>query len=90
MFIRPGRMVDVVQAGRVQGRFGTVEKIVFCDESGHFFIWVELFNPETGGIDRVFFNDALALRGRRYNEGELLAFAQLQFDAARPALKAAA
>lgn len=83
-------MVDVVEPGRLCGRFGTVEKITFDDESGWFFIWVDLFNPESGGVDKVFFHDGKALKGRRYHEGELLAFMQLQLDAARPALKVAA
>lgn len=74
-------MVDV-RAGRFAGRFGMIQKIVLEDRGGDFMVWVELFNPDTGGMDLALFIDPKELKGRRYHEGELLHFMQMQADAA--------
>lgn len=78
MFIENGKPVDVI-AGRMAGRFGVVSKIRIVPETFAVLVFVDVFEPETGGTAIHLFQPH-ELKRRRFSEADELAFIGLQTD----------
>ncbi|ABE49100.1 hypothetical protein [Methylobacillus flagellatus] len=78
MFIKAGTLVNVCEGSKA-GRFGRVRDVRICDQTHVVLVFVELWDVRDGSGQLHLF-EPTQLKGRRYNEAELIAFSELLND----------